>query len=202
MKVAASRAWLARLTLDITSAGFGCSIGRGSLAGKAAAHPLAPRKKTKVSIMVRMAVSSDLDALVSLVCSFRDHLGQSFPKEPEITNSLRRLLSDPETDFLIALESESPIGYVQLRYRDSLWISGREAQIDDLWVSAVARHRGVGRQLVEAAIARSRERECALIGLNSNALNHDALRLYARAGFSAERPRWPGGQQLWLERPL
>ena len=120
-----------------------------------------------------------------------------------MVSSLSRLLTDPNTEFLVAVAGpSSAIGYVQLRYRYSLWVVGSEAQIDDLFVVPAARRSGLGSRLLTAAVTQARARGCRVIGLNTNERNAEALRLYARAGFSAARERWQGGRQLWLEHPI
>jgi len=80
---------------------------------------------------------------------------------------------------VIACAGDRAVGYCQLRYRFSLWCDGIEAHVDDFFVADEARGRGVG--------------------LTTNERNIDALRLYQRAGFAADRARWDGGRQLWLE---
>jgi ribosomal protein S18 acetylase RimI-like enzyme len=152
------------------------------------------------SVSVRLAGALDCETLVPLVASFRDQLGQSEPAADTLGSSLRRLLADPATDILLALGADGgALGYSQLRFRYSLWVAGIEGQLDDLFVLAGARRRGVGAELLAASIRRAREREARLLGLNTNERNADALRLYRRAGFTAERPRWGAGRQLWLE---
>jgi ribosomal protein S18 acetylase RimI-like enzyme len=136
---------------------------------------------------------------VGLVVAFRDFLGRSEPAGESIAASLARLLGDPDTDFLIASDGDRAIGYSQLRYRFSLWCSGIEAHIDDFFVEGEARGRGIGAQLLEASIERARARDACVVGLTTNERNVDALRLYQRAGFAADRSRWEGGRQLWLE---
>jgi ribosomal protein S18 acetylase RimI-like enzyme len=109
-------------------------------------------------------------------------------------------MQDPGTQFLLALDpKQDPVGYSQLRFRFSMWVSGLEAQLDDLFVLPTARRRGVGRQLLAASVETARVRGARVVGLNTNERNQEALRLYAAAGFSAQRRRWGGGRQLWLE---
>ncbi len=148
---------------------------------------------------LRLADTADCADLAALVASFRDFLGHRAPEAESIAVSVARLLADPGTEFMIACDRDRAIGFSQLRYRFSLWCDGIEAQIDDFFVVSDARGRGVGARLLSASIQRAREREACVIGLTTNERNADALRLYQRAGFRAERSRWNGGRQLWLE---
>ena len=127
----------------------------------------------------RLAGAADCAQLAGLALAFRDFLGRSEPAADSIANSVARLLGDPNTDFVIACAGDRAVGYCQLRYRFSLWCDGIEAHVDDFFVADEARGRGVG--------------------LTTNERNIDALRLYQRAGFAADRARWDGGRQLWLE---
>jgi len=151
-----------------------------------------------------LAREFDLDALVQLATAFRDHLGQGTPSTIEFRESIAVLLKHPDTDFLIARGSEgSPLGYAQLRYRFSAWISGLAAELEDLFVYSGARRQGIGFDLVGSVIERAAQRGCRVIGLNTNERNEAALSLYRRLGFSApERALWRGARQLWLEKRI
>jgi ribosomal protein S18 acetylase RimI-like enzyme len=150
---------------------------------------------------IRLAGTEDIDQVVELVRAFRDHVQQVTPSDADIVSSVDRLLADSATDFLLASASEvSALGYIQLRYQYSLWVSGSLAQIEDLFVVSAFRRRGIGLQLLQAAAARASERSSRFIWLNTNERNLDAMRLYTRAGYSSARERWHGGRQLWLER--
>ena len=133
--------------------------------------------------------------------AFRDHFGERAPSGREIAASVARLLGDPDTEFIVAQSDAGEfLGYVQARYRYSVWLSGSESQLEDVFVSRSSRGTGVGLRLLEAAMVQAQKRGCRFVGLNTNERNADALRLYARAGFSAARERWQGGRQLWLTR--
>ena len=135
--------------------------------------------------------------------AFRDHSHEGRLSDAEVASSVERLLVDPMTDFLLAFTDQGDaLGYVQLRYQYSLWVSGSLAQLEDLFVVSSFRRRGIGLQLLHAAAARASERLARCIWLNTNERNLDAVRLYTRAGFSSARQRWQGGHQLWLERAL
>jgi ribosomal protein S18 acetylase RimI-like enzyme len=143
------------------------------------------------------------DQVVELVCACRDHVQQKRPSDAEIASSVERLLADPATDFLVAVSAQSgAVGYVQLRYHYSLWVNGPLAQLEDLFVVSSFRRRGIGLELVQAAVMRASERAARFIWLNTNERNLDAVSLYTKAGFSSARERWQGGRQLWLERAL
>jgi len=154
-------------------------------------------------IELRAANDADLDSLVRLAVAFRDHLEQGTPSEGEFRTWFAALLQDPATDFLVACDaSGESVAYVQIRYRHSAWVAGLQAELEDVFVSAEARGRGLGGRLVDLAVARAADKGCRSVGLTTNERNQSALALYERLGFAAERARWQGGRQLWLERRL
>ncbi len=53
---------------------------------------------------VREATERDIDSLARLIAAFRDHLRQAEPDSAGIPASLRRLLHDPDAQFLVALD--------------------------------------------------------------------------------------------------
>jgi ribosomal protein S18 acetylase RimI-like enzyme len=152
---------------------------------------------------IRLAGFEDKARIAELVRAFRDHARQIEPSDADVASSVERLLSDLATDFLLAVSADGDaVGYTQLRYQYSVWLTGFIAQIEDLFVASAFRRRGIGLQLLEASAARARERSSRFIWLNTNERNLDAMRLYTAAGFSSARQRWQGGRQLWLERAL
>jgi ribosomal protein S18 acetylase RimI-like enzyme len=130
-------------------------------------------------------------------------VGQSRPSEEDLRASLARLLRDDDTEFFLASDTTgAEVGFVQCRYRYSAWISALEAELEDVFVVREIRGQGVGRRLVEFAIARATARGCHALGLNTNEHNIEAVRLYQRLGLVAERARWQGGRQLRMEKRL
>jgi len=153
--------------------------------------------------MIEPAGEADRHDLVQLMVAFRDHLGQSQPSAATFRQAVDLLGEDPATEFLVArAASGRALGYSQVRYRYSAWIPGVGAEIEDLFVLPEARRQGVGLTLLETVLGRARQRSCFVLGLTTNERNQEALSLYRRLGFAAERARWKGSRQLWLEKRI
>ena len=162
-----------------------------------------PNRRDPQEVAVRVAAHADLGALVRFAALFRDHSQRTRPSAEEFRSGIARLLDDPGTEFLLALdESGAPLGFAQLRFRFSAWLAGNAAEVEDLYVLREARRHGVGRRLMELAIDRARGRSCQMIGLNTNERNGPALALYEGLGFGAASAFWKGGRRLWLQRSL
>jgi ribosomal protein S18 acetylase RimI-like enzyme len=130
---------------------------------------------------------------------FRDWQGRAAPDDATIADTVRRLLADPNTDFLLAGDPAG--GVCQLRYRLSVWTGTEDCCLEDLFVDAGARGSGLGRALVTAAVERARERGCARMDLDANEANAPALELYRSVGFGS----WSeaaGGNDLFMRLRL
>jgi ribosomal protein S18 acetylase RimI-like enzyme len=151
------------------------------------------------AIVVRPARPGDLDALLRLVIAFREHLGRNTPPEKRLVPGFERLLRDGSVDILLALDAAgAEAGYTVTRHRWSAFEDGLEAELEDVFVAARMRGQGIGRRLLETAVARARALGCCQIGLQTNERNAAAVALYEQAGFTAARARWDGGRQIWL----
>ncbi len=97
-----------------------------------------------------------LEDLIKLATSFRDELRRTEPSEEEMRESIRTLLMDGDAEFFVALDDAGDsVGFIQQRYRYSMWVSGQEACIEDLYVASESRRRNIGSILVEFAVARA-----------------------------------------------
>jgi len=132
---------------------------------------------------LRIAGPSDVAPVTSLIGGFRDFLGSPGPTNAEIEATVGILLRDRSTEFLLIGDPE--VGFVQTRFRLSVWNGSEDAWLEDLFVQESARGEGHGRLLVEAAIQRARSRGCHRIQLDVNTANERAVKLYESFGFRA-----------------
>jgi len=149
--------------------------------------------------VVRLATVDDADNVARLMIGFRDWWQRTEPGDGVFERGARRLLADPNSEFLLA--GEPPAGVCQLRYRYSIWTESDDCWLEDIFVEEHARGTGLGRELMEAAFERARERGCARMELDVNEANAGAVRLYESLGFES----WsdpPGGRNLLMRRRL
>jgi ribosomal protein S18 acetylase RimI-like enzyme len=130
---------------------------------------------------------------------FRNWWGLDTPDDAAFEAGVRRLLDDPNADFLLA--GDPAVGVCQLRYRFAVWTGTEDCCLEDLFVDAGARGSGAGRALIAAAFARARERGCARIELDTNETNAVAVALYRSLGFESFSDP-PGGHSLLMRRRL
>jgi ribosomal protein S18 acetylase RimI-like enzyme len=149
--------------------------------------------------VLRLATQEDADDVARLMSGFRDWQGRTEPDDATIAATVRRLLDDPNAEFLLA--GEPATGVCQLRYRLSVWTGTDDCCLEDLFVEADGRGSGLGRELVDAALQRARERGCTRIDLDANEANAPALALYKSVGFDS----WSaaaGGNDLFMRLRL
>ena len=149
--------------------------------------------------MVKLATDDDAADIARLMSGFRDWQGRDGPSDESIAGTVRRLLADPNAEFLLA--GDPAAGVCQLRYRLSVWTGTDDCCLEDLFVEEAGRGSGMGRALVEAAVARARERGCARMDLDANEANGPALALYRSVGFDS----WSaaaGGNDLFMRLRL
>lgn len=131
---------------------------------------------------IRRALLADLAALVPMFDRYRQFYGQ--PSDPE---RARRFLADRfefgESVVFMAFETGRPLGFVQLYPGFSSVGAARTFLLNDLYVEADARRDGVGRGLVEAAVAHGRATGTAGLSLQTGVTNQAAQRLYERLGW-------------------
>lgn len=153
------------------------------------------------SLEIRPAGLAEASALAPLVGGFRDHLKAGSPTDAEIRRCLPLVLVDPGIEFACAWQGGAAVGYTQTRCWTSLWASGTEAQLDDLFVVPSARGRGVGRSLLRHALARAAARGARRFGLNTNEGNQAAQALYRSEGLSPQsHALYPAGREvLWIK---
>jgi ribosomal protein S18 acetylase RimI-like enzyme len=151
---------------------------------------------------IGLAGSDDLESVRLLVAAFRDHLQAGAPTDSDLAAHLPQALSDASIEFACARLQGRAVGYTQTRFFRSVWASGLEALLEDLFVLPAVRGRAIGRALLRHALERARERGARLLGLTTNERNRIAQGLYRSEGFSPQSARtWPNGREIrWVVR--
>jgi len=83
---------------------------------------------------------------------------------------------------MVATEDGTPVGYVAIEHHPD-----GEAYIDFLGVAPEHRRRGIGRELIRAALLAGRDLGCPRAALTVREANAGARALYASLGFTEER---------------
>lgn len=146
------------------------------------------------AIAIRAAVPADLPQLgrlgAQLVAAHHDFDSRRFIPATGDTPAayaayLERQLARPEVTLLVAARGTAVLGYVYagIEGSDYMALRGPAGVIYDLFVEPKSRSQGVGRSLLDAAVAALRERDVPRILLSTADRNAPAQRLFAAAGF-------------------
>ena len=135
------------------------------------------------SFTLALAGPTDAAELARLMRGAYRSFGEAAPPDADVERFFREALA-PGSSFeaLLARAGRDAIGLATLAYAPTTQSVGRFAWLDDLHVVERARGRGVGRALLDAAIARAAERGAHEVRLSAE---RDArlLSLHESAGF-------------------
>ena len=93
-----------------------------------------------------------------------------------------------DSTLLVAEIGRSLVGFISVRERNH-WAGERDAYVGELVVDHAHEGRGIGRALVDAAVAWAGERGVTAVTLETRAANARARAFYARIGFLEEDVR-------------
>lgn len=152
-------------------------------------------------IIFREAIRDDVPALVALLAA--DPLGARReenvePLPPAYYQAFDAIAADANQELVVATQAGAVVGVLQLTFIPSLTYRGSwRAQIEGVRVDGSVRSRGVGRRLIERAIARSRDRGCRMVQLTTDKERPRAVAFYESLGFVASHE----GMKLHLTPP-
>jgi ribosomal protein S18 acetylase RimI-like enzyme len=138
---------------------------------------------------ISRAVPADLDALAVLFDAYRRFYGQA-PDVPRARQWLRERLRFGESTVLVARRGDAMAGFVQLYPMYSSVRTAKTWILNDLYVDAGARRRGVARALLDAAADFARGDGAAVISLETTVDNDAARALYRSAGWQEDATQW------------
>ncbi|CAL9517431.1 Aminoalkylphosphonate N-acetyltransferase [Streptomyces sp. enrichment culture] len=136
---------------------------------------------------IRAAAAEDVPAIVAMLAD--DPLGAQRESLDDMTpyvTALDRLAADPNQHLVVAVREGRVVGTLQLSIIPGLSRRGTiRSIIEAVRVHAEERGSGLGTQLIQWAIEKSRSEGCRLVQLTSDASRADAHRFYERLGFTA-----------------
>ena len=157
--------------------------------------PPAPTPLTD-EVLVRAAGVGDLPLLLTMVHCLAAHHGE---RAQTTLDDLRRDLFGAPSEFgawgraLIATVGDEAVGYAVLYPKLKLEQGERWMELHHLFVVKHWRAKGVGKQLVDGAVALAATHGCDAISVGAHADNTHAHGFYDEAGFTRSTstgPRW------------
>jgi ribosomal protein S18 acetylase RimI-like enzyme len=140
-------------------------------------------------VVFRRAQGSDLPSIVAMLAD--DELGRSredasVPLNGRYVDAFDALARDPNQLLAVMVRGDEVVGCLQISFipglsRQGMW----RGQIESVRIASICRGEGLGRRLLEWAIAECRKRGCGVVQLTSDKTRHDARRFYESLGFRA-----------------
>jgi ribosomal protein S18 acetylase RimI-like enzyme len=149
---------------------------------------------------IRRAGLDDADAIGRLLHAFNREYDEPTPEPPQLAERFRMLLGEGLTSVLLA--GDAPDGLAVLRFRPSIWSEALECYLAELYVVPERRGQGLGRALMETAIAHARERGADHMDLGTSEDDVAARALYESLGFVNRESGPDGPISYFYEREL
>lgn len=135
-------------------------------------------------MQITLVGEGDLPELLPLMRGYCDFYEVEPPDDALLALS-RALVADPAREGvqLIARDDEgAALGFATIYWMWSTSRAARIGEMNDLFVTAQARGKGVGSALINACLERVRERGAVTLQWQTAPDNHSAQRLYERIG--------------------
>ncbi len=149
---------------------------------------------------VRRARFEDAEVVGHLLHEFNEEFGEHTPGVARLGERMRELLEEGQTEVLLG--GDGPDGLAVMRFRRSLWTSGLECYLAELYVASAQRGQGLGRALMREAIAMARDRGADYMDLCTGEQDVAARALYESLGFSHREGKQDGFINYYYEREL
>jgi GNAT superfamily N-acetyltransferase len=135
-------------------------------------------------IRVRKATESDLPVIGKLLAELIQAMDNTEGIDIGIAvKTCQRLLNDANSHFLVAELEGTPVGFINFTVRQTVLHRSPSAMIDELVVTKEYRRKGIGKQLVLAAIEKCRKLGCCEVEVSTEQTNVKAREFYRKCGF-------------------
>ncbi len=135
-------------------------------------------------VVFRRAVAEDLDAIVGLLADDALGGGREEAGDPGYRAAFEVIERDGNQLLAVAVLDGLVVGTLQISFMPGISLKGAvRGEIEGVRIAGDRRGRGLGRQMVEWAIGRCRERGCRVVQLTTNARRVEAQRFYEQLGF-------------------
>jgi ribosomal protein S18 acetylase RimI-like enzyme len=135
---------------------------------------------TANNVRTRRAGVDDAETVRTMLLELADHEHSGHAVHATV-DDWRRMLAEPAVVVLIAFADDQPVGYVSGVRQLNLWVGRPIFAMDDLYVRAEVRDRGIGGQLM-VALAEYATTDQLLITWGVDEDNDAGQRFYRRLG--------------------
>ena len=155
---------------------------------------------SSADLAIRRADVSDAETIGQLLHDFNSEYDDPTPGPRALGERVRELLAAGEITVLLA--GAGAHGLAVLRFRPAIWAKALDCYLEELYVVPERRGQGLGRALMEAAIALARREGAARMDLGTGEDDVAARGLYESLGFSNREGSHDGPVNYFYERDL
>ena len=135
-------------------------------------------------VVIRKATQSDLSTIYELAIELTDSVKNSGGTAKDVlSENSRNVLTNPNSYILLADTEGKVIGFISFMTRKTIIHSGLCGLIDELVVSKRHRGKGVGKELISAAIEKCKKLGCCEVEVSTEFTNVNAREFYKHGGF-------------------
>jgi GNAT superfamily N-acetyltransferase len=130
-------------------------------------------------MIIRPAGEDDYPALMALCNAFKETDMFSQPGN----DSFQVIMDNDNSYILVAEEDDKLFGFITASIRFVVRYSKPMMQVEELFVNAASRKKGVGRQLIQTAEKIASEKDCERIYIESGYRHEVAHKFYEKNGY-------------------
>ena len=151
---------------------------------------------------IRRATPGDADSVARLLNDFQAEFDEPSPGAEALEERYSDLIRNREMTVLLA--GDGPDGFAQIRYRPWVYSAGPNAHayLEELYVVPALRGKGIGRELLDAAMEVARSEGATHMELGTSEADEAARALYESAGFTNREGKPDGPVMYFYEREL
>jgi ribosomal protein S18 acetylase RimI-like enzyme len=149
---------------------------------------------------VRRATPGDAAQVARLLHDFQAEFDEPSPGVEMLEERYSDLIRNKE--MIVLLVGEGPDGFAQLRFRPWVYSAGLHSYLEELYVVPDLRGNGLGRALLESAVAIAKGEGAEQMELGTSEDDVAARALYESAGFTNREGKPDGPVMLFYEREL
>jgi len=136
------------------------------------------------NILIRRVIKSDIATVSKLAIELIDSVKNSEGIARDVlSENSRNALTNPNSYILVAETEGKVIGFISFMTRKTIVHSGPCGLIDELVVSKRHRRKGVGKELIKAAVEECKKLRCCEVEVSTESTNVNAREFYKHCGF-------------------
>ncbi len=135
-------------------------------------------------VSIRKATEADLPAIGRLLEDLTDAMNDTEGMDIGMAlRNCRNLLNDAGSHLLVAEIEGALVGFINLTTRKTILHRSPSGLVDELVVAKEYQGKGIGKQLVLAAVGRCKELGCCEVEVSTESTNTKAREFYRKCGF-------------------